>query len=171
MTRTTYNGPEGLSVTVEDAGSTVPPWARNGRRDFAYHYTLTVSIPDPSTGGDTVYRSPGWGSIADAEAGKRDHGGMAGMILGEVFSAYSDPEEFWRMAAEGWTGPGIPERAEVTRLFDLIATAEIIGPVIERALRGTDGYAEVPEDLDGVWPSVEFLDDGTPVAARRPAAS
>lgn len=82
-----------ITATVTAAGEEMQPWGDRGSR-VVYKYRITVK----ETGKSTSYTCPAWGSIHDYERKKRDYASIGAMVVGELLSAVSDPDEFIEMA-------------------------------------------------------------------------
>lgn len=121
-----------MSCTVENEGPRPQPWDRG---ETAYQYRVTVRH------GHVRYTSPAWGSIADYRQGKKDLRGMAAMVLDELLSAATDPDEFIRMSMGEETGQkalALGKRAERTvrtaKKFPLVALEAAVEEAREEGL-------------------------------------
>ncbi len=86
-----------ITVVVKHVGEGAPAWDRQG--DPHFEYEVTVKGP-----GGARYKSKAWGSSHDYEQNKLDWMGMAEAVLNDLYSAYTDPDEFFTIVigeAEG----------------------------------------------------------------------
>jgi hypothetical protein len=122
---------DGLTFEVEPEGEGRQPWGGG----TAWQYRVRVTDAEGN-----AYESPAWGSIHDFESGaypeasSRDIGYM---VVGELLSAYFDPDEFFSMATEGEGG-----RARAQSILSIIATAERMGPALDRNADAVHEYED-----------------------------
>ena len=86
-----------LTVDVEYVGDGSPPWDQRG--ETRHEYDVRVK----GAGGN--YKTKAWGSLDDYRNGEPDaHRSLAQMIVGELVSAASDPDEWITMMIGEATG-------------------------------------------------------------------
>jgi len=95
-----------LKVSVKDAGEGVPPW--NRREETVYRYEVTVRGQ-----GGAKYVSDAWGSINDYQGGTREYRGLAQMVVGELWDAANDPDEFFNLVIGEAEGREAYERGKI----------------------------------------------------------
>jgi hypothetical protein len=82
-----------LNITCKAVGEDVPPWGHGeGRPVYKYRVRVTHSAFKTSN-----YSTYAWGSINDHQKGKHDCDGIGAMVVDELLSAASDPDEFVHM--------------------------------------------------------------------------
>jgi hypothetical protein len=103
-----------LSVDVEYVGDGSPPWDERGEP----HHEYDVRVK--GAGGN--YKTKAWGSLHDYEKGDATaHRDMARMVLGELVSAASDPDEWISMMIGEAAGREALERGKAAERMIKIA--------------------------------------------------
>jgi hypothetical protein len=97
-----------LRVTVADAGEGVPPWRHeHGAEPVVYEYKVTVRAPNGAT-----YEGPAWGSRHDYGQGKRQYRDLAQMMVNDLASAVTDPDEWFTIVIGDAKGREAYERGK-----------------------------------------------------------
>lgn len=107
-----------IEARVEDVGEGSSPHSETG--EDVYEYRVTVRGP---SGGR--YTTRAWGSINDFHRGRHDHAGMASMVVEELASAASDPDEFVDMVIGEERGRRALERGKEAE--KVVAAARRVG--------------------------------------------
>lgn len=118
---------EAGAILVRSAhdGDGRPPWEPDGHTVYRYRITAAIGGADGPT-----YGTSGWGSIADADAGRVNSGGMVDCVLSDLYSAAMDPDEFVQLATEG---RAYGSAARLRQLSELLAFAEQHADAIQAA--------------------------------------
>jgi hypothetical protein len=90
-----------LTVTCKVIGEEMQPWGKHGGMAFKYKVTVRHSAFKSAS-----YTANAWGSQHDYSQGKHSCDSIGAMVVDELLSAASDPDEFMDMVVGHGEDPG-----------------------------------------------------------------